>query len=1606
VAEGETAGGVSSLNPEPLELLVQIGPDHGQGHVVMVRSSTGATATGTFHSPITPDRLSELAALLEDGARPASYDDFDSPLSLRLEESEAERIGGDLFRRLFSDSIRTLWDSSLAIAADRHSHLKLRLEFDLRQEKVVPLVALPWELLFDADRRDFLVLSRESPLLRSLSVLRPLHPPTIPRPLRILAILGDSWGTVDLDLQREIRSLENRLKEHRGVEMAIVRPGSHQELTAAIRSREFHVLHYMGHGHFDQETGEGLLFLRGESGRQVTVNGDDLAAALKDVACRLVILNACETARTAISAAGHPFAGLAAALVLAGVPSVIAMQVPIRNSASFALTEAFYRHLLRGDPLEIALTEGRLAVRANYPRMLDWAIPVLYSRSADSRLFPSASLSPEIQAGIIDASRYIQEKAGDFHGREWLFDKIDRFVNEHPCGHFILRGDPGIGKSSVLARLVQRDSCVHHFNIRSEGIQRPEQFLENVCSQLIAAHALDHASLPPEATRSASFLNKLLAQVSAGLRDGEKVIIVVDALDESDTTLLAPGVNPLYLPSSLPAGIYFVLSSRRDETVPRFDGEQARFDLIHDSIDNEGDIRTFVASWLHRPGVQVFLTDRGSEAPGFMEEIAEKSQGNFMYLRHALREIESGTWGNLPLGEIPCGLESYYESHWRQLRQRDEQSWLTDHLPVLVALTVVREPVSAELIASFSGVSDHRRISSVLRAWSPFLHVTESQRYRLYHDSFQRFIADKDEVSGERVHLSDAHERMMGTFDEIWRDLTFSEDARKEKEGLASRQEILDYSFRHAIGHFYSRGKYGELLVFIERESYLARQVEHFRGFRQTSEDLESFVLRAAVEEEDWSRFLRYAAVALNLRGLAEDLAEWTILRALVQDGQLELATDLARSVSDPLQRVVAQAAIVSACDPASARRMLSELRQGWEEPLAQTSDATELRRRSDLLARMARQLGPELADRWSAWIEHAGLPPELADATWRAVAESWLDRGDALDQGIWTFLRKVAPKTLLQFLPQRLALLAPDQPGRIREELRELLGAETDAAQLAWMSFLGHLSRKHPKIAIPAWESWIVDEEVSWSPALLEAGHPLWANLTPVRLETFAAGLRDPLTIAALWVCLLEEKSDHAVAERALNALERVSDGSEKLHWALRNLDARPDDPRREVRSQLAGVGRYLDAMRYEAAPADLRRYLDLVSSYFPDELTSQMDNMIWSQGGTPVFLRELARSSTSDEVLSHLEARAADYAAAVAPNQAEGFLLRAEVRIDAACRLCVKCENLKSLDQAKERLLPSEEDDLRCALAPLLKTPDLAHIVCEGIVDRRRALITRLSTIGLEELPPAVLYETIVRIGALEEEISGLALLCEDPRDFRGLMERAFETIPDSDERAAVLLRLAWHALSAQAGSGPRWDPEAVFEPIREGLIFENRERLAVLTPDIAALAAQTGGRRAEAEVLAAIERLSNLRAVALPVRRQAIGRLLGLLPTVFLPLVKPNPAQADRQSAKVLSRISRLPDRIEPETAEPGLPRSPSDAGAEPMLRRLWEISSANSRQKLAWEVIHALRSDGRPGAEAALRCWLHVHIAPRLGEANAAGRGRAQEAVAALSSSKAL
>ncbi|MGA9381347.1 MAG: Swt1 family HEPN domain-containing protein [Phormidium sp.] len=313
------------------------------------------------------------------------------------------------------------------------------------------------------------------------------------------------------------------------------------------------------------------------------------------------------------------------------------------------------------------------------------------------------------QPAVVESSKVnhqfqalIDEKTEGFVGREFVFKAIENFLASQPNGYFIVEADPGMGKTAILAEYVRRTGCIVHFNIRSQAINRTDQFLESVCSQIILRYNLGYPSLTPEMTRDGKFFAKLLEEISAKLKTGERLVIAIDALDEVNQTDYSGG-NILYLPVTLPKGVYFVLTQRAIALPLTVNTPPHRFTLMQYQAESLQDIQTYIRREIEKsPQLKVWIDGQKLAGEDFVTLLAEKSENNFMYLKYVLEEIERGFYRDLSIDNLPQGLQAYYEDHWRRMGMIAKP--LPRHkIKIVYVLAEARKPVSRQLICDFTG---------------------------------------------------------------------------------------------------------------------------------------------------------------------------------------------------------------------------------------------------------------------------------------------------------------------------------------------------------------------------------------------------------------------------------------------------------------------------------------------------------------------------------------------------------------------------------------------------------------------------------------------------------------------------------------------------------------------------------------------------------------------------------------------------------------------------------------------------------------------------------------------------------------------------------------
>ena len=172
-----------------------------------------------------------------------------------------------------------------------------------------------------------------------------------------------------------------RRKRRAGDHRAARRQYGH--IAEAAAPRTFHVFHFVGHGLYRADWGDGVLVMEDRLGRPREVTGEELGGLLTNTTDTT---GGAQRLRGRPNRCHGPFAGMAQSLIQQGLPAVVAMQFDISDDAAIIFAQEFYRAIADGYPLEAALAEARGAIR-DEGNSTEWGTPVLYSRAPDGQLF-------------------------------------------------------------------------------------------------------------------------------------------------------------------------------------------------------------------------------------------------------------------------------------------------------------------------------------------------------------------------------------------------------------------------------------------------------------------------------------------------------------------------------------------------------------------------------------------------------------------------------------------------------------------------------------------------------------------------------------------------------------------------------------------------------------------------------------------------------------------------------------------------------------------------------------------------------------------------------------------------------------------------------------------------------------------------------------------------------------------------------------------------------------------------------------------------------------------------------------------------------------------
>jgi streptogramin lyase len=363
--------------PEYDDLKLRVEPGEGDSYRVVAFGPGGNTASGSFSRPISQMELDNF--ILRVGLPRRQVRKYRSS-----QMEEAKQLGTQLFESLLADDVGDLYHGARSVADSQNRGLRVTLYLT----GVPELMEIPWEFLYDPGDAFFLSQSMYTPLVRSLDLRSASPPRKLTLPMKVLGMASAPQGFPGLDVNDERAKLARALEPltSRGaVELEWLDSATLSELDRRVGdSDELHVIHYIGHGAYDESTQGGILAMEDSTGGVHEVTGEELGTLLRDErSLRLVVLNSCEGARTSHV---DPFSGVASSLLRCGLPAVVGMQAEITDEAAITFSERLYTALAQGFPIDAALTQARKAIFAAGSDV-EFGTPVLFLRGDTAQLF-------------------------------------------------------------------------------------------------------------------------------------------------------------------------------------------------------------------------------------------------------------------------------------------------------------------------------------------------------------------------------------------------------------------------------------------------------------------------------------------------------------------------------------------------------------------------------------------------------------------------------------------------------------------------------------------------------------------------------------------------------------------------------------------------------------------------------------------------------------------------------------------------------------------------------------------------------------------------------------------------------------------------------------------------------------------------------------------------------------------------------------------------------------------------------------------------------------------------------------------------------------------
>jgi hypothetical protein len=432
-----------------------------------------------------------------------------------------------------------------------------------------------------------------------------------------------------------------------------------------------------------------------------------------------------------------------------------------------------------------------------------------------------------------DFAPFLLEKRNHFTGRRWLFRDLDEWRRKETPPALLITGEPGIGKSAVVAALVGENSegqvlAYHCCRADTPATLEPARFVRSLAGMLARLEGyaamledagikdtLERADSDPASAFEAAVLSPLHSVPKTG---GDRRYLLIDALDEALTHSKRPTIVEVLAAriNRLPPWLGIVATTRGEPGVLRqLRGLPAQA-LEADDPKNKDDVLAFLQRRLSESGLRTKVEASGKVLDDVALRVLRSSAGNFLFVTTAIDAVERGQLRfddieNQPPGRLSSLYEVFFNRLFRDAGIDFQQAGL-----VLEVVAAAREPLTRKQIAAVTGLDAERDLPPLLGRLAAFVPVREG-RYSLFHRSLFEWLTGWDTQQDQsfagpyHVSLRDGHKRLA--------DWGWAEYAR----GV---QNASLYCLRHLVAHLHEADRNDQVRTVLLDFDWLQAKLE------------------------------------------------------------------------------------------------------------------------------------------------------------------------------------------------------------------------------------------------------------------------------------------------------------------------------------------------------------------------------------------------------------------------------------------------------------------------------------------------------------------------------------------------------------------------------------------------------------------------------------------------------------------------------------------------------------------------------------------------------------------------------------------------------------